>query len=263
MIRSCLLLALFAAPAQATTQEEVLAGAILPGWQLPDGGHMAGVQITLAPGWKTYWRSPGDSGIPPSFDWTGSQNVRAVRIHWPAPSVFFTNGMQSIGYHDQVVLPVEVTAIDPALPMRLAATVELGVCDDICLPASLSLASDLIPPGASDAAIKAALNSRPASPGEAGVTSVTCSVEPIKDGLRITASIDMPERGAPETVTFETSDPTIWVAESTTSRAGNRLTSMTEMVPQSGSPFALDRSGVIVTVLADGGSVEIRGCPAP
>ncbi|WP_431298546.1 protein-disulfide reductase DsbD domain-containing protein [Tabrizicola sp. BL-A-41-H6] len=266
MTRICLVLAPIIAlgtPALATTQDDVLAGALLPGWQMPDGGHMAGVQLTLAPGWKTYWRSPGDAGIPPTFDWSGSENVRAVRIHWPAPSVFQTNGMQSIGYHDEVTLPVEVTAIDPSLPMRLSATVDLGVCDEICLPASLTLTTDLIAPGASDATIKAALARRPATASEAGVTSVSCTVDPIADGLRITANIAMPRSGGPETVAFETADPTVWVAESTASRDGNHLTAMTEMVAQSGTPFALDRSKVTVTVLSDNGAVEIRGCPAP
>lgn len=266
MTRTWLILApllALAGPALATTQDDVLAGAILPGWQMPDGGQMAGIQLTLAPGWKTYWRSPGDAGIPPAFDWSESENVRAVRIHWPAPSVFLTNGMQSIGYHDNVTLPVEVTAIDPALPMRLSATIELGICDKVCLPASLALSSELVAPGASDAAIKAALARRPATAAEAGVTSVNCTVDPIADGLRITASIAMPRSGGPETVAFETADPTVWVAQSTASRDGNRLTAMTEMVPQSGAPFALDRSGVIVTILSDDGAVEIRGCPAP
>lgn len=266
MIRTCLLLApmlALASPALATTQDDVLSGSILPGWQMPDGGHMAGIQLTLAPGWKTYWRSPGDAGIPPTFDWSGSENVRAVRIHWPAPSVFMTNGMQSIGYHDEVTLPVEVTAIDPSRPMRLSATVDLGVCDEICLPASLTLSTDLIPPGASDAMIKAALDRRPATAGEGGVTSISCTVDPIADGLRITATIAMPRSGGPETVAFETADPSVWVSESTATRDGKRLIAMTEMVAQSGAPFALDRSEVIVTVLSNGGAVEIRGCPAP
>ena len=81
MIRMTLLAALLASPAVATTQDDVLAGTLLPGWQIEGGGQMAALQLTLAPGWKTYWRSPGDAGIPPSFDWSGSQNVKSVRIH--------------------------------------------------------------------------------------------------------------------------------------------------------------------------------------
>jgi DsbC/DsbD-like thiol-disulfide interchange protein len=76
---------------------------------MENGGHMAAVELQLAPGWKTYWRSPGDAGIPPSFDWSGSENVKSVRLHWPAPEVFEANGMQTIGYHERLVLPVEIT----------------------------------------------------------------------------------------------------------------------------------------------------------
>ena len=128
-------------PAQATTQDDVLSAALVPGWQTPSGSHMAAVNLTLAPGWKTYWRSPGDAGIPPSFNWSGSQNVGSVRIHWPAPSVFHSNGMQSIGYHDHLLLPVEVKPLDPSLPVVLSLKMELGVCDEICLPATVMLLS--------------------------------------------------------------------------------------------------------------------------
>ena len=95
MIKTAATLALLAAPALATTQDDVLSAQLRPGWQMENGGHMAAVELQLAPGWKTYWRSPGDAGIPPTFDWSGSDNVRSVRIHWPAPLVFDANGMQT------------------------------------------------------------------------------------------------------------------------------------------------------------------------
>ncbi len=123
-----------AAAARATTQEDVLAGSLLTGWQTDAGTHMAGLQLTLAPGWKTYWRSPGDAGIPPQFDWSGSQNLKSVRLHWPSPSVFHTNGYQTIGYIGGVVLPIEVEAKDPSRPVTLSAVMELGICDKVCMP---------------------------------------------------------------------------------------------------------------------------------
>ncbi len=263
MIKCVCTLALLAAPALATTQDDVLAAQLRPGWQMENGAHMAAVELQLAPGWKTYWRSPGDAGIPPVFDWSGSQNVKSVRIHWPAPQVFELNGMQTIGYHERLVLPVEITPDDPSLPMRLAVSVELGVCDEICLPASLSLVSDLAPPGAPDPAIQTALTQRPATAGEAGVTDVACQVDPIADGLRLTAKVRLPDPGRPEVVAFETADRAVWVAEAITERRGGELISITELVPPNGAPFALDRSGVTMTILAANGAVEVMGCPAP
>jgi DsbC/DsbD-like thiol-disulfide interchange protein len=263
MIRITLLTAVLAAPVFATTQDDVLAASLLPGWQMESGAHMAALELVLAPGWKTYWRSPGDAGIPPSFDWSGSTNVKSVRLHWPAPSVFHTNGLQSIGYHDRLVLPVEVTAIDPAKPIRLSARVDLGICDEICLPASLSLSSDLVAPGAGDLQISAALDQRAFTATEAGVSGIACTVEPIADGLRLTAAIRLPRQGLEEVVAFETTDPSVWIAESTERREGDQLIAVTELVDRSGAPFALDRSAMTVTILAAGGAVEMRGCPAP
>ena len=263
MIKSATTLALLAAPALATTQDDVLAAQLRPGWQMENGAHMAAVELQLAPGWKTYWRSPGDAGIPPSFDWSASENVKSVRIHWPAPLVFELNGMQTIGYHEHLVLPVEITPRDPARPVRLSVSVELGVCDKICLPASLSLTSDLTTAGAPDAEIQSALAKRAATASEAGVTAVACQVDPIKDGLRVTARMQMPDPGRPEVVAFETADREVWVAEAVTERRGGELISMTELVPPNGAPFALDRSGITMTILAPGGAVEVRGCPAP
>ncbi|WP_137111049.1 protein-disulfide reductase DsbD domain-containing protein [Rhodobacter sp. SY28-1] len=263
MFKTAATLALIAAPALATTQEDVLSAQLRPGWQMENGGHMAAVELQLAPGWKTYWRSPGDAGIPPSFDWSGSENVKAVRLHWPAPVVFHANGMQTIGYHDRLILPVEITPEDPGKPIRLRVGMELGVCDEICLPATLDLAADLAAPGAPDASIKAALSQRAATAQEAGITRVSCSIDPIKDGLRITARLGLPDPGLPEVVAFETADRAVWVAEAITERQGGELVAMTELVPPSGAPFALDRSQVTMTILADTGVVEVKGCPAP
>jgi DsbC/DsbD-like thiol-disulfide interchange protein len=262
MIRAAALL-LMTTPALATTQDDVLQATLRPGWQMENGAHMAALDLALAPGWKTYWRSPGEAGIPPSFDWSGSTNVKSVHLHWPAPTVFESNGMQTIGYHDRLLLPIEVTAVDPSLPVKLAITVDLGVCDEICLPANLALGADLLPPGAPDGDIRQALAQQATAAAEAGVTDVSCAVDPIADGLRLTARLRMPDPGTPEVVAFETADPGVWVAESVTQREGGDLVTMTELVPPEGAPFMLDRSGVVITILSQGQAVEVRGCPAP
>ncbi len=258
-----LLMALTSAPGYATTQDDVLSAGILPGWEMPNGHHMAALQLNLAPGWKTYWRAPGDAGIPPIFDWSRSQNVKSVQIHWPSPTVFHNNGMQTIGYHEALTLPVEVTPIDPGKPIELRAKIDLGVCDEICMPANVTLSATLIGSGGGDDAIRTALKSVPLTAQQAGLKAISCKVEPIDDGLRLTASIALAPRGKNETVAFETGDASVWVGEAQTSRKGNTLTSVTDLVANNGAPFALDRSGVTVTVLGEGRAVEIAGCPAP
>jgi DsbC/DsbD-like thiol-disulfide interchange protein len=97
--------------------------------------YRGGVQITLSQGTKTYWRTPGDSGVPPAFDWSGSVNVAHVELAWPAPVRFVDGGGQSIGYKREVVFPILVTPKDPTRPVELAAKVDYAVCDNICIPA--------------------------------------------------------------------------------------------------------------------------------
>lgn len=263
MRRLAFLALILASAAHGETPDEVVSGRFLPGWRQTDGQRMAAIDLTLAPGWKTYWRAPGEAGIPPEFDWSGSRNVKSVRLIWPSPRVIALNGMESIGYLDGLTLPVEVQPEDPTQPVRLALTMQLGVCHDICMPAELRLQADLSGPGAPDSAIAAALHAVPLSPDEAGLAGLDCALTPIDDGLRLTARLDLPPQGGVERVVFESADPGIWVSESTGGRQGGQLSATVDLVPPDGKPFALDRSGLTVTVLADTHSVEIHGCPAP
>ncbi|MGB8815091.1 MAG: protein-disulfide reductase DsbD domain-containing protein [Paracoccaceae bacterium] len=261
------LLALTSLPALAATQDEVLTASILPGWRAANGTHMAALHLQLAPEWKTYWRAPGDAGIPPMFDWSASANVQSVSVHWPRPEVFHVNGMQTIGYHAELVLPLEITPIDPALPITLRATIDLGVCNEICMPAALdltaNLAADLPAPGTANALIDAALLARPATGAEAGLTLISCKVEAIADGLRVTAHLQLPPTGAGEIVVMEPGQSAIWVSEAQVTRADGMLTAIADLVPASGAPFTLDHSALVVTVLGKDRAVEIAGCPAP
>ena len=260
---SLLFLLASAAPLGAMTQDELLQAGLLPGWRMESGNHMAGLSLKLAPGWKTYWRRPGEAGIPPMFDWSGSQNVASVKVHWPSPVMFRTNGMRTVGYHDGVVLPLEVVPKVAGQPIHLKARVDMGICKDICMPAEVVVSADLPMPGVDSGEIRAALKSRPAGSDQAGVGQVACAVEPIADGLRLTATVEIAAGRGEENVVFEPADPSIWVSDSQTARAGAVLTSVVELVPDSGAPFALDRSALRLTVLGGGRAVEINGCPAP
>lgn len=249
-------LALLALPVPA--QVPLVTASLLNGWQTENGTQMTGLRLQLQPGWKTYWRAPGDAGIPPSFDWSASDNVASVLVHWPAPHVFAQSGIRSIGYSGDVVLPVEVTPRDPARPVRLVGQVDIGVCRDVCVPVMLRLDAQVAAPGAADPAIKAALAARPAV---ARTESVSCGVEPISDGLRVQAEMTLPSTGGDEVVVIEPGEPGVWVSESAVARDGNRLVAVAEMVGPTGVPFALDRSAIRITVLGDRQVVEISGCP--
>src|ERR1700749_3849159 len=89
---------------------------------------LGGIAFQLQPGWKTYWRTPGDSGVPPRFDFSKSENIEAVTILWPAPTKFDDGaGGHSLGYHDQVVLPLRIVAKKADKPMTFRAPVNYAV----------------------------------------------------------------------------------------------------------------------------------------
>lgn len=247
---------------QAQGLDDIVELELLPGWRMDNGRHMAGLRISLAPGWKTYWRSPGDAGIPPLFDWSGSDNLSGVAFHWPVPEVSYQNGMRSIGYEGDVILPMEFTLGNAAGGAEVTARVQLGVCEEVCIPVDLTFAGTLPTDGGRDGAIVAALVDRPLSAAEAGVGAVICDVEPMEDGLRLVADLTMPQDRQGETVVIETGDPQVWVSEARVEMQGNRLRAVSEMLHVDGGAFVIDRSEVRITVLAGGEATEVVGCEA-
>ncbi|MGR3617585.1 MAG: protein-disulfide reductase DsbD domain-containing protein [Paracoccaceae bacterium] len=233
---------------------------ILDGERSDTGTYSAALRLTLADGWKTYWRAPGDAGIPPRFDWRGSNNVESVSFTWPTPSVFKTAGLRTLGYKDQLVLPVEITPRIGGKPVQLKGRMELGVCSDICIPAELNFNHKLDPKAARNPAIVAALASRPFSESEAGVQSVTCRLTPSGAGMKIEARIQMPPAGGSEIAVIEPGNPEIWASEPKTQRQGNTLVARSELVHVTGGAYAIDRSQVRITVLGSKHAVDIQGC---
>lgn len=109
------------------------------------GTFHAGVEIQLQPGWKTYWRMPGDAGVPPNFDWSASQNVAEATVLYPAPIRMPDQGGEAIGYKTAVTFPVRVRPKDKSQPVTLVLALEFGVCRDICIPTEAKLSLTLIP----------------------------------------------------------------------------------------------------------------------
>ena len=100
---------------------------------------LGGIAIQLQPGWKTYWRSPGDSGVPPRFDFSKSENVEAVTVMWPAPMKFDDGaGGISLGYKQQVVLPLRIVAKSADKPVKLRVEINYAVCEKLCIPVEAS-----------------------------------------------------------------------------------------------------------------------------
>lgn len=102
----------------------------------------AGLLVQLEDHWKTYWRSPGEVGLPPEIDWSGSENIESVKLEYPAPSRFRAFGIENFGYEHEVLFPLQVTLINAGEPAVLRGDFSLLVCSDVCIPDDFSLALD-------------------------------------------------------------------------------------------------------------------------
>ena len=165
-----------------TTRVRLVAGAAAA---KQTGSYVAGIEIMLAEGWKTYWRNPGDAGVPPVFDWSGSSNVASMKVLYPAPSRLKEPAAETIGYMGAVLFPVEVTSQDAKKPVELKLLLEFGICREICIPAQSTLALEIPPKtlaSAPPSAIIAALFRVPRSqaehrPGDPELKSLTASLD--------------------------------------------------------------------------------------
>lgn len=153
-------------PANSATEASAWAGdqrsaaRLIAGTALNRNGmkiHRAGVEIRLAAGWKTYWRYPGDSGVPPHFDFAGSQNVKNVTVLWPAPQRLSDSEGVTIGYKENVIFPLRVEAQDPEKPVTLRLKLDYAICEKLCIPVDARSELSLTAAGgAHDAALSAA-----------------------------------------------------------------------------------------------------------
>ncbi|MDA7423196.1 protein-disulfide reductase DsbD domain-containing protein [Thalassococcus lentus] len=262
MKRILALLVLLVLPAVSAAQsfDDVIEAELRPGWRLANGDHMAALHLKLAPGWKTYWRAPGDAGIPPHFDWRGSRGMRTVAVHWPTPHVFWQSGMRSIGYDTEIVLPLQIAAKGAGQDIKLKGVIDIGICKDVCLPHRVRV--DAILPASAkkpDGKIAAALADAPLSAAEAGVRAVHCRIEPNSKGVTLRTEVTMPRANKAETV-IEAADPKVWVAEPKSHWKQGRLISETQLRHVDGGSFALNRSGLRITILKGRWAVDIQGC---
>jgi DsbC/DsbD-like thiol-disulfide interchange protein len=94
----------------------------------------AGIDIGLAEGWKTYWRMPGDAGVPPQFEWAGSENIDSIDVLWPAPHRFTEQDGDTVGYKERVIFPVHALPKKADGPVHLRLQAFFGVCSEVCIP---------------------------------------------------------------------------------------------------------------------------------
>ena len=100
---------------------------------------IVGLEYQMEPGWKTYWKSPGDGGFAQTISWENSLNVKNVNILWPTPVKFEILGLTSLGYENNVIFPLEVEIEDELQNIFLNLHVSFLICKDICIPGDASI----------------------------------------------------------------------------------------------------------------------------
>jgi DsbC/DsbD-like thiol-disulfide interchange protein len=150
-----------------------------------------GIEIVLDPGWYTYWRNPGEAGVPPVFDFSGSENVADVKVLYPAPERYDDGSSVSLIYRDEVVFPLVVTPVDATRPVTLNLAARYGVCRDVCIPTDAGATLTQPPSPAPDPLAAARVQSfsarvpRPPEPGRFDVEEVAVESEALLIDVRL------------------------------------------------------------------------------
>lgn len=156
-------------------------------------GLFAGVQLRMDQGWKTYWKNPGDSGVPPSFDWSGSTNLKSAEVLYPAPHRFVDGGGTAIGYDDEVIFPVKLTPEREGQPIALNLAFDYGLCKDLCIPNQVNLGLELRADAADTpghALLLASSLARVPTPAESGMLPRVETVNAVFDGAEPRLVVD-------------------------------------------------------------------------
>jgi DsbC/DsbD-like thiol-disulfide interchange protein len=152
----------------------------------------AGVEIKMQPGWKTYWRYPGDSGVPPQFDFSGSENLNTATVLYPAPHLFTDETGQALGYKERVIFPLAVSPLQAGKPVRLRLKIDYAVCEKLCVPAE-GRAELVLGPGNSghnaDLSAAEARVPKQVTAAQAGLTA-----RRINAGSKSQVTVDLPAR---------------------------------------------------------------------
>ena len=163
---------------------------ILGGWEKSDGSIVYGLKISLNEGWKTYWHTPGPFGFKPQFDFEGSLNISNLNVLWPSPKIFGSSSFETIGYENEVILPIAIKAEVDSDPINLKIKGSIGICYDVCMPIEFEAQSGLkIISKEINTDLLAALANLPLSPSDLCKKNARCSITFSPTGFKIGADI--------------------------------------------------------------------------
>ena len=200
---------------------------------------------------------PGESGVPPAFDWSGSDNLKHAEVLFPAPTRLVDQGGEAIGYEDQVVFPVTVEASDPGKPVALKLDLHFAVCQAICVPAEAALTLILPAAPAPDAEaglVGAALAKVPAAAaGDLAVTAAHLRPAPAGEGYELVVRLE--GNGANAADIFVEGFPDAYFGKPRPLEADGRSASYRLPVSGLKQPDQLAGKTLTLTVVAGGSSV--------
>ena len=234
---------------------------IIRGWRQSDDIHIAAINIKLEDGWKTYWRVPGIGGIAPILNWEKSKNIKNISQIWPTPNIYNEYGLQTIGYKDELLLPLQIQPIDKKQPIHLSITIDFGICSDVCVPIQTAV-EERLPERTSigkknilDTLEKAIL-----SGNKSPFKIVKCNIVPIKDGFEVNAffeglaSFDKDTLGVVEYPVKQNG----WINQKASLVSGNQLNVHATVYNK--SIHFIDRSDLTLTIFTKNMAFEFDGC---
>ncbi len=200
------LVVLFASPALASSSQQVgdehvrlrlLSATKAVGEQSP---LLLGLEMILANGWHTYWKKPGETGDPPSIDWSGSTNLKKAEMLFPTPLRFGPKELESIGYNGYTVFPLRVTPERVGEPILLRAAVTMLICRELCVPEHHTLSLSLPAGEAVDSVEAVTLRSsletvpKPATKtAPLGITAIAYGLDSVALTLRGKTKLNAPD----------------------------------------------------------------------
>ncbi len=234
---------------------------IIRGWRQSDDIHIAAINIKLEDGWKTYWRVPGIGGIAPILNWDKSKNIKNISQIWPTPNIYNEYGLQTIGYKDELLLPLQIQPIDKKQPIHLSITIDFGICSDVCVPIQTAV-EERLPERTSigkknilDTLEKAIL-----SGNKSPFKIVKCNIVPIKDGFEVNAffeglaSFDKDTLGVVEYPVKQNG----WINQKASLISSNQLS--VHAIVYNKSIHFIDRSDLTLTIFTKNKAFEFDGC---
>ena len=223
-----------------------------------DGRRRAGVEIRLDPGYITYWRNPGDAGVPPSFDTTGSDNISAVAVHYPAPQKLDEAGVTAFGYAGTITFPFDVTLADKARPATLVLALDYAACAKLCLPAKarlkLALPHEATPEASAILDAAMAQVPRQVALGTPGALSVD-AVALAEGGA--TAALEVAAHAAPGATLFVEAPEGWYLQAGPAAPAAPGRVAFPVTVLQQPDQGKLDGLGLVFTLVDPSGAIEV------